>query len=98
MFGAINKMAKKLSESGHWNDTLVFVYTEFGRTIAENANFGTDHGTANHAYVFGGNLGEFKDIIQPKFKTTNIDDRQYIQHQVDFRDVYEKLITKSHIS
>jgi uncharacterized protein (DUF1501 family) len=96
LFGAIKKMALKLSESGHWNDTIVFVYTEFGRTIEENANLGTDHGTANHAYILGGNLSEFKNLNQTKFETLYIADKQYIKHKIDFRDVYDKV--KSYIA
>ena len=91
LFGAIKKLGEKLTESGQWNDTLVFVYTEFGRTIAENANLGTDHGTANHAYLFGGNLKEFTNLNQDVFETTKIANNEYIKHQIDFREVYNKL-------
>ena len=91
LFGAIKKLGEKLTESGQWNDTLVFVYTEFGRTIAENANLGTDHGTANHAYVFGGNLKEFTNFNQDVFETTKIADKEYIKHQIDFREVYDAI-------
>lgn len=41
-----------------WNDTLVLVATEFGRTAATNGTQGTDHGTASAAMLFGGNLSE----------------------------------------
>ena len=91
LFTAIKKLGEKLTESNHWNDTLVFVYTEFGRTITENANFGTDHGTANHAYVFGGNLKEFTNYNQDVFETTKIADNEYIKHQIDFREVYDSI-------
>ncbi len=91
LFGAIKKMGEKLNESGHWNDTLVFVYTEFGRTIAENANLGTDHGTANHAYLFGGNLKEFQQTKSANFETISINDQHYIKHQIDFREIYSTL-------
>ena len=39
-----------------WNNTLVLVATEFGRTVAFNGTGGTDHGTASAAMLFGGNL------------------------------------------
>jgi len=39
-----------------WNDTLVLVATEFGRTAAVNGTQGTDHGTANAALLLGGAL------------------------------------------
>ncbi len=37
-----------------WNDTLVIVATEFGRTVAENGTSGTDHGTASAMLLTGG--------------------------------------------
>jgi len=39
-----------------WNDTVVLVVTEFGRTAAMNGTNGTDHGTATMAFVLGGNV------------------------------------------
>ena len=41
----------------HWQDTLVLVATEFGRTAAINGTGGTDHGTASAAFLLGGGLG-----------------------------------------
>jgi uncharacterized protein (DUF1501 family) len=37
-----------------WNQTVVLVATEFGRTAAINGTGGTDHGTASVAMLFGG--------------------------------------------
>ena len=37
-----------------WNDTVVLVATEFGRTAAINGTNGTDHGTASLAMMLGG--------------------------------------------
>ncbi|MCP3734841.1 DUF1501 domain-containing protein [Sphingomonas sp. RP10(2022)] len=37
-----------------WDDTLVLVATEFGRTVAVNGTGGTDHGTGTAAMLFGG--------------------------------------------
>ena len=39
-----------------WNDTLVLVATEFGRTAAANGTDGTDHGTASLAMLLGGRV------------------------------------------
>ncbi len=40
-----------------WDNTLVLVATEFGRTASVNGTQGTDHGTASAAMLFGGALG-----------------------------------------
>ena len=39
-----------------WNDTLVVVATEFGRTAAVNGTGGTDHGTGSLAMLLGGTV------------------------------------------
>lgn len=39
-----------------WNDTMVIVATEFGRTAAINGTNGTDHGTASATLLYGGSL------------------------------------------
>jgi uncharacterized protein (DUF1501 family) len=36
-----------------WNDTIVVVISEFGRTVHENGNRGTDHGHGNVIWVAG---------------------------------------------
>jgi uncharacterized protein (DUF1501 family) len=37
-----------------WDDTVVVVVTEFGRTVATNGSAGTDHGVGGHALLAGG--------------------------------------------
>jgi uncharacterized protein (DUF1501 family) len=37
-----------------WRDTVVVVLSEFGRTVRENGNGGTDHGHGNVIWVMGG--------------------------------------------
>lgn len=61
-----NRLDKKLSEldnglaqlkaglSEEWQNTVVIIGTEFGRTAKENGTGGTDHGTASALFVAGG--------------------------------------------
>lgn len=46
--------ALKTDLGSTWNDTVVVVMTEFGRTVAPNGNRGADHGTASAAFLLGG--------------------------------------------
>ena len=39
-----------------WADTIVVVISEFGRTLRENGNRGTDHGHGTTYWVLGGNI------------------------------------------
>ncbi len=46
------KLKEKLGKE--WENTLVVVATEFGRTVRVNGTFGTDHGTASALFLAGG--------------------------------------------
>lgn len=45
------------SLGSEWNNTVVVVVSEFGRTFRENGNHGTDHGHGTVYWVLGGSIG-----------------------------------------
>jgi uncharacterized protein (DUF1501 family) len=48
--------ALKMQLGPQWDNTLVIVATEFGRTVKENGTRGTDHGTASALFLAGGKV------------------------------------------
>jgi uncharacterized protein (DUF1501 family) len=54
-----------------WDDTVVVVLSEFGRTVKENGDGGTDHGHGNAIWVLGGGVrggrvyGEWPGLAMP---------------------------------
>lgn len=56
--GQLDDCLGVLHQSGDWDNMLVMVATEFGRTAAFNGTGGTDHGTASTAMLFGGALAQ----------------------------------------
>lgn len=90
--GAISGFANSLKQSGHWNDTLVFVYSDFGRTVGENHSGGTDHGHAGLSLLAGGDLKAFKGyrkLQEPKFEIER--GEVFLKYGVDFRDLISKV-------
>jgi uncharacterized protein (DUF1501 family) len=79
-----------LAASGHSQNVLAMTFSEFGRTIYENASVGTDHGTSSPMLVFGegignGFIGQEPDLVN----TDNYGDPIYT---TDFRDAYATVL------
>jgi len=89
---SLSVFIRALKSSGHWRETLVFVYSEFGRTIDENENLGTDHGTAGLSILLGHNpLVEKYSKVKPEIQIMTLANEAYLSHQIDFRDLYRDL-------
>ena len=74
-----------IARIGRGSDVSVMVFSEFGRHVGENANLGTDHGTAGPSFILGqsvrgGQYGAMPDL-------TNLDDGN-MRFTTDFRRVY----------
>lgn len=85
--GALGAFLEDLggSESEAAKNTLVCVYSEFGRRVAENGSRGHDHGKAGPMFVFGhavrgGLYGEHPSLDEL--------DEGDLAHTVDFRRVF----------
>jgi uncharacterized protein (DUF1501 family) len=89
---AVAAFVNDLKASGKLDDTLVMTFSEFGRRVEQNASNGTDHGTANNIFVFGGKLQK-AGIYNDAPDLTQLDNGD-LKYQIDFRDVYATLLDK----
>jgi uncharacterized protein (DUF1501 family) len=67
------------SLGAEWNNTVVVVVSEFGRTFRENGNRGTDHGHGTVYWVLGGSIkgGTISGEQQRLTRGTLFQDRDY---------------------
>jgi len=98
----LNRLLNETSESlsafwndieahGHADDVIVMTWSEFGRRVRENAQNGTDHGSAGPMFVLGkavkgGFYGEPPSL-------TDLDNGN-MRFTTDFRGVYATLLEK----
>ncbi len=83
---------KDLKSTGKLDDTLVLTFSEFGRRVEQNASSGTDHGTANNVFIYGGKLNK-AGIYNAAPDLVNLKDND-LNYQLDFRQVYATVLDK----
>ncbi len=84
-------LATDLQKSNEWNNTLVMVFSEFGRRVSQNASNGTDHGTANNVFLLSGALRKAGLLNQPA-SLADLDQGD-LRYQLDFRSLYASILT-----
>ena len=88
----ISAFLNDLKQHEKLNDTLVITFSEFGRRVEQNASNGTDHGTANNMFLFGGKLNK-QGVYNNAPNLTDLDNGD-LKYQVDFREVYGTILDK----
>ncbi|MCJ8280881.1 MAG: DUF1501 domain-containing protein, partial [Rivularia sp. ALOHA_DT_140] len=89
-------LQKELGEV--YKNTNIIVLSEFGRTVKENGNGGTDHGHGNVMWLLGGNIhggqiyGEF-----PGLSSNQLYQGRDLAITTDFRDVIATVL-QSHMN
>jgi uncharacterized protein (DUF1501 family) len=84
--GAIAAFYQDLGSQGQ--DVLLVSMTEFGRTLQENGNLGTDHGHASVMMLFGGGIQGGKVYGKwPGLEPENLFEGRDLQVTTDFRQV-----------
>ncbi len=86
----IHGFVRDLQRIGQADRVVVMVYSEFGRRVPENANLGTDHGSANVMFLIGepvkgGHYGEPPSL-------TDLVHGDNLAFTTDFRQVYATAI------
>jgi uncharacterized protein (DUF1501 family) len=89
--------AVKANMGPAWQDTVVVLATEFGRTAHINGTDGTDHGTATVALLLGGALKGGRVIADwPGLKPVNLYENRDLKPTTDLRAVI-KGVLKDHL-
>jgi uncharacterized protein (DUF1501 family) len=70
---------------GRDQDVMIMVFSEFGRQVAENASFGTDHGQGGLMLVMGGGVRGGLYGSEPDLEDLELNALKY---KTDFRNVY----------
>jgi len=77
------------------DDVVVLTMSEFGRTVRENGNRGTDHGHANAMFVMGNSVRGGKVYGQwPGLKSDQLYEGRDLALTTDFRDVFAEIATR----
>jgi uncharacterized protein (DUF1501 family) len=79
-----------LAGHGKAGDVIVLTWSEFGRRVQENANGGTDHGSASMMFVLGD--GVKKGLYGDQPDLTKLIDNGNLSFTTDFRSVYATVI------
>jgi uncharacterized protein (DUF1501 family) len=90
---AIAAFAKDLGS--RMGDVTLVTMSEFGRTVRENGNRGTDHGHANHMLLLGGGVNGGRVYGRwPGLGTSQLYEGRDLAVTTDFRDVFAEILTR----
>ena len=75
-------------------DVVIVTMSEFGRTVRENGNRGTDHGHANAMLVMGGGVKGGKVYGQwPGLQPDQLHDGRDLKVTTDYRNVLSEVVS-----
>ena len=87
----ISAFVTDLKRSGTFDDSLIMIFSEFGRRVKENSSKGTDHGAASNVLLIG------QQLKKPGFwnapaDLSDLDENGDLIYQIDFRTIYASLL------
>jgi len=90
---AIAAFAKDMGS--RMSDVTLVTMSEFGRTVRENGNRGTDHGHANFMLLLGGGVKGGKVYGKwPGLDSSHLYENRDLAVTTDFRDVFAEILAK----
>ncbi|MDE3009549.1 MAG: DUF1501 domain-containing protein [Pseudomonadota bacterium] len=83
---AVSAFLRDMERIGRADDVVLMAFSEFGRRVPENANLGTDHGTAGPMFLAGRPVrgGQYSQPVS--LSGRDADDN--LRYTTDFRRVY----------
>lgn len=90
--GALGTFVTNMKAAGLWNNLIILIFSEFGRTNRENGSLGTDHGGANPFFLVGGpvNGGGFHGTINP----TTLTNSGWLTVEYNVSEVYRRVLAR----
>ncbi|HTE05143.1 MAG TPA: DUF1501 domain-containing protein [Planctomycetota bacterium] len=89
---ALHAFWQDLGSAGLADDTLVVVFSEFGRTVHENGSGGTDHGSVAPVLVFGNAAVGGLATPHPSMDPADLTESGELPMTTDLRDVFGTLV------
>jgi len=76
-----------------WQDTVVVIASEFGRTVAVNGSNGTDHGTAGVVFIAGGAVTGGRVLADwPGLATSQLHEGRDLRPTLDMRSLFKTVL------
>jgi uncharacterized protein (DUF1501 family) len=76
-----------------WQQTVIAMVTEFGRTVQNNGNEGSDHGVGTVALLAGGAVNGRRIVTDwPGLKLANLQDGRDLKATTDLRSVFKGIL------
>jgi uncharacterized protein (DUF1501 family) len=90
--GAVSAFWKDMDRQGNARRVMMMTFSEFGRTVRENASQGTDHGSAQPMFLMGPGV---KPGCHGKYPSlTDLRPDGQLKMEVDFRSVYAAILDR----
>lgn len=86
---ALAAFVANMKSKNLWQDTIILVISEFGRTNVENDSAGTDHGGANSVFLMGGAVNGGQ--IYGDLTTTDLTNDAWLPMKFNIVEVYRQV-------